>query len=295
MGMPINLPSHAHGQGYTDLNFLIPELVDSIQYRKGTYYAGDGDFSAAGSARIDYVRSLNAPFAQATLGINGYNRLLAAGSPVVGAGNLLLAGESYRNDGPWRVPENMHKNNLATRYSQGRTDEGWSASVLGYDASWIATDQIPQRAIDTIGRYGSLGPSSGGNTHRNSLSANFASNNSSGLTSINGYYIDYGLDLWSNFTYATDPLHGDQFMQTDKRGILGGNAKHTWISSVQNRGVEATLGADLRQDDIKNGLSLTQTAMFGVRYEKIQSNKPALRCGVKRKSSGWKSFEQRLA
>src|SRR5512135_3539589 len=107
MGMPVNMPTHAHGQGYTDLNFLIPELVDRVQYRKGTYYAGDGDFSAAGSARIDYVRKLDAPFAQMTLGGNGYERALAAASPLVKEGNLLLAAEGFRNNGPWTVPEDV--------------------------------------------------------------------------------------------------------------------------------------------------------------------------------------------
>ncbi len=92
MGMPVNLPTHAHGQGYTDLNFLIPELVDRIQYRKGTYYAGDGDFSAAGSARIDYVRKLDAPFVQTTLGNNGYARLLTAATPTMGYGESVVGG-----------------------------------------------------------------------------------------------------------------------------------------------------------------------------------------------------------
>ena len=278
MDMPVNLPSHAHGQGYTDLNFLIPELVDRIQYRKGTYYAGDGDFSAAGSARIDYVRKLEAPFAQATLGNNNNTRLLAAASPAYGDGNLLLAGESYRNDGPWLVPEDLHKNNLVTRYSQGRRDDGWSVSLLGYDAKWTATDQIAQRAIDTVGRYGSLDPSTGGNTHRNSLAADFASSNSNGYSRINAYYIDYALELWSNFTYATDPVHGDQFLQTDKRSILGGSAAQTWQGSLNDKQLETTIGTDLHNDDIRNGLFLTQQRnIWGkVREDKIRQTSVSL-------------------
>ncbi len=260
MGMPVNLPTHAHGQGYTDLNFLIPELVDRIQYRKGTYYAGDGDFSAAGSARIDYVRKLGVPFAQATLGDGGFSRLLAAASPQTqdGDGNLLLAGEVYHNDGSWVVPEHLLKNNVVARYAQGNRSDGWSVALLGYDAKWDATDQIAQRAFDTVGRYGSLDPTTGGNTHRNSLSADYASSNSTGISKLNAYYIDYALDLWSNFTYATDTVHGDQFLQSDKRSIMGGNATHTWFSSVSDKAVETTVGTDLRQDDIQNGVFLTQ-------------------------------------
>ena len=156
MGMPVNMPTHAHGQGYTDLNFLIPELVERVQYRKGTYYAGDGDFSAAGSARIDYVRTLDAPFAQVTVGSDGYERALAAASPTVKEGNTLIAAEGYHNDGPWTVPENLRKDNIVLRYEQGQRDDGWGISLLGYDAKWTATDQIAQRAMATVGRFGSL-------------------------------------------------------------------------------------------------------------------------------------------
>jgi hypothetical protein len=258
LGMPVNMPSHAHGQGYTDLNFLIPELVSRVQYRKGTYYAGDGDFSAAGSARIDYIRKLDEPYVQVTSGGFGYTRALAAVSPKVKEGNLLLAAEGLHNDGPWTVNEETYKNNVVMRYSQGTRDDGWAVSLLGYDAKWTSTDQIAQRAIDNVGRYGSLDPTSGGNTHRNSISAEFASSDNNGISRVTAYYIDYALDLWSNFTYAIDQVHGDQFLQSDKRGILGGSANHTWAGSLGDKSVETTLGTDLRRDDITNGLFLTQ-------------------------------------
>ena len=278
MGMPVNMPTHAHGQGYTDLNFLIPELVSRVQYRKGTYYAGDGDFSAAGSARIDYVRKLDEPFAQMTMGSGGYTRVLAAASPAVKEGNLLLAAEGYHNDGPWTVPEHLRKDNVMMRYSQGQRDDGWTVSLLGYDAKWTATDQIAQRAMDMVGRYGSLDPTTGGNTRRNSLSADFASSNSNGISRINAYYIDYALDLWSNFTYATDPVHGDQFLQSDKRGILGANATHTWAGSISDKPVVATIGTDLRRDDIRNGVFLTQQRnIWGtVRDDSVRQTSAAL-------------------
>ena len=259
MGMPVNMPSHAHGQGYTDLNFLIPELVSRVQYRKGTYYAGDGDFSAAGSARIDYVRKVDGPFAQLSMGSYGYTRALAAASPEVREGNLLLAAEGFHNDGPWAVPEHLRKDNLVLRYAQGQRDNGWVVSLLGYDAKWTATDQIAQRAMELVGRYGSLDPTTGGNTRRTSLSAEFASSGNNGINRVNAYYIDYALDLWSNFTYALDQVHGDQFLQSDKRGILGGSATHAWLGSFDDKPVEATIGADVRRDDIRNGQFLTQS------------------------------------
>lgn len=259
MGMPVNMPTHAHGQGYSDLNFLIPELVSRVQYRKGTYYAGDGDFSAAGSARIDYVRKLERPFVQATRGGGNFSRVLAAASPSVREGNLLLAAEGYHNDGPWTVPEHLVKDNMVMRYSQGSRDDGWVISLLGYDAKWTATDQIAQRAMNTVGRYGTLDPSSGGNTHRYSASGEWASSGSDNASRANVYLIDYAMNLWSNFTYATDTAHGDQFLQADQRKIMGASATHNWLGDLKGLLMGTTIGTDVRRDQIgKVGVYLTQ-------------------------------------
>ncbi len=278
MGMPVNMPTHAHGQGYTDLNFLIPELVERVQYRKGTYYAGDGDFSAAGSARIDYLRKLDAPFAQVTMGSDGYARALAAASPTLKEGNMLIAAEGYHNDGPWTVPENLRKDNLVLRYGQGQRDDGWGVSLLGYDAQWTATDQIAQRAMVTVGRYGSLDPTTGGNTHRYSLSGDWAETGSNGSSHANIYLIDYDLKLWSNFTYATDPVHGDQFLQADKRTIVGAKASHNWLQDMHGIPVITTIGTDVRHDDIGVGIFLTENRnTWGtVRDDKVKQTSVSL-------------------
>ena len=116
-GMPVNMPTHAHGQGYTDLNFLIPELVQRIEYRKGPYFAGVGDFSAAGSADIIYRTRLDAPFALVTLGENGYRRGVFGGSVDPASGHTLLgAFEAMHNDGPWTLPENLRRLNGVARH-----------------------------------------------------------------------------------------------------------------------------------------------------------------------------------
>jgi hypothetical protein len=278
MGMPVNMPTHAHGQGYTDLNFLIPELVERVQYRKGTYYAGDGDFSAAGSVRIDYVRKLDAPFAQVTAGSDGYARALAAESPAVKEGNLLIAAEGYHNDGPWTVPEHLRKDNMVLRYGQGQRDDGWGVSLLGYDAKWTATDQIAQRAMAMVGRYGSLDPTTGGNTHRYSLSGDWAETGNNGSSHANVYLIDYDLKLWSNFTYATDPVHGDQFLQADKRTIVGAKASHNWLQDMQGIPVITTIGTDVRHDDIDVGIFLTENrnTLGTVRNDKVRQTSVSL-------------------
>lgn len=223
--VPINLPTHAHGQGYLDLNFLIPELVDRIRYKKGTYFADEGDFSAAGAAHIDYARSLPDNFASLGVGENGYQRVLVAGSRAAGDGNLLGAIEGYHYDGPWTVPEDNRKINALLRYSQGSRDQGFALSAQIYDAAWTSTDQLAKRAVDEglVGRYGSLDPSDGGKTHRYSLAGQWASLRDDGVqTRANVYWVDYGLNLFSNFTYAMDnPVQGDQFEQVDRRHVMG--------------------------------------------------------------------------
>jgi len=252
-GMPINLPTHAHGQGYSDLNFLIPELVGKVAYRKGPYSAQQGDFAAAGSASIDYVRTLDSSFGEIGLGQHGFQRLLAATSPQVGSGNLLVAVEGFRNDGRWDVPENLRKSNAVLRYAQGTESNGFDVTLLAYDAKWNATDQVAQRAIDAwrIGRFGTLDPTTGGKTSRYSLSGQWAARTDDTITRANAYAFSYRLNLFSNFTYfLDDPVNGDQFEQADCRTVFGGAASRTWLTAIGDRSVHYTLGARLRQDNI---------------------------------------------
>jgi len=260
MGMPLNLPTHAHGQGYLDLNFLIPELVDRMTYRKGPYWAEEGDFSSAGAVHIDYRRSLERPFLQAEIGQGNYRRTLLAGSPEVADGRLLYGLEVFGNDGPWQLPEGLNRLNGVLRYSWGSREEGGNVTLMGYDSKWRSTDQVPQRAIanGSIDRFGYVDPSDGGQTHRYSLSGEWNGRLTDGHWQANAYAIDYGLDLWSNFTYATDTTHGDQFEQVDQRRIYGGSVSRSWVSDWNGRLVENTLGTQLRLDRIgKVGLYLT--------------------------------------
>ena len=175
-GVPVNMPTHAHGQGYSDLNFLIPELVDRISYRKGPYYAEEGDFSSAGAAHIDYFRKIDGTLAQVTLGQHGYARSLLAGSPVVGNGNLLYGLELFHNDGPWQAAENYRKLNGLLRYSEGTRYDGFSLTGMAYRGNWTSTDQVAKRAIDSglVSRYGTLDSTTGGETYRYSLSGEWA-------------------------------------------------------------------------------------------------------------------------
>lgn len=262
-GVPVNMPTHAHGQGYTDLNFLIPELVDLIAYRKGTYSAMDGDFSAAGSARLEYRKSLDGHLAEVTAGANGYKRLLLAGSPARQDSQWLYGLEVFKNDGPWLVPENYQKLNGVLSYSDGTRSNGYSVTGMLYKSSWISTDQVPLRAITQglIGRFGSLDPTTGGETHRYSVSSQWAQTGKDRQTKANFWALDSALDLWSNFEYCVasiettgNCLAGDQFKQAEKRKAFGlgiSEARYHQLSLLNTKYESAfTFGIDARSDHI---------------------------------------------
>ena len=261
-GVPLNLPTHAHGQGYTDLNGLIPELVSRVEYRKGPYFASEGDFSSAGSAHIVYRTRLERPIAEFSLGQRGYMRGLLAGSREVGEGlTLLTALERLNHNGPWTVPEGLQKTNAQFILTGGGTKEGWSTSLSAYSARWRSTDQVPQRLLDAgtfngqaFGRFDSLDSTDGGNTSRTSWSGTWHQVQKNELTRVEWYAVRYNLSLFSNFTYSLDRPR-DQFAQTDGRTVLGGRAQRTWVTDwVDGRSWQNTLGVQVRQDHIRVGL-----------------------------------------
>jgi TonB-dependent receptor-like protein len=259
--VPVNMPTHGHGQGYSDLNFLMPELVDSIRYEKGPYYARQGDFSAAGAAGITYVNALPQGIVQVTPGDYGYGRLLVADSAPVRGGDLLAAVEVGTADGPWERPDNFRKRNGVLRWNRGDAGRGFTLTAMGYDGRWSSTDQIPERAVGEglIDRFGFIDPSDGGRSHRYSLSAEVRRGSASALTRASAYAVRYGLDLFSNFTYfLDDPENGDQFEQTDDRTVAGFQVERQRMSSWRGREVETTFGLQARGDDITNGLFHTR-------------------------------------
>lgn len=258
-GMPVNMPTHGHGQGYTDLNFLLPELVQRIEYRKGPYFARSGDFASAGGADIVYRKKLDAPFGQLTLGERGYRRGVAATSFDIAEGITALgAFEHTRNDGPWAVPERLRKHNGVFSLAGGSTARGWSASVMGYCARWTATDQVPQALIDdgTIGRFDSLDPSDGGATSRASVAAEWhGDDDHGGRTRVAAYAMRYRLELSSNFTYGLDHgAAGDQFQQRDRRRVYGVQGSRSFSHTTAGLDARSEFGAQLRHDRIRVGL-----------------------------------------
>ena len=258
-GVPVNLPTHAHGQGYTDLNFTIPELVERVNFRKGPYSADLGDFSSAGAADMQYFNALPQSIAQIEGGSFGYSRGIFASSPRVGEGHLLYALELFHNDGPWRNPDDYRRINGVLRYSEGDTALGWSATAMAYAGDWEATDQLARRALDQpgFGRFDTLNPTTGGDSKRFSLAAEWHRADEHSATKLLAYGFYYDLDLFSDFTYFLGSPSGDQFEQQDRRWVGGAKAGHTWFGQLGSRDMEDTIGLQLRSDSIKNGLYQT--------------------------------------
>ncbi|HEX9984199.1 MAG TPA: TonB-dependent receptor [Thermoanaerobaculia bacterium] len=254
-GVPVNMPTHGHGQGYADANFLIPELVTAVQYKKGPYYAEEGDFASAGAVNVNYLNLLDAPVVFVQGGSSGFRRALFAASPRAGDGYLLYALEAGTNDGPWVRPDDFRKWNGVLRYTRGDQRGGFSITAMGYDARWNATDQIPGRAVGagTLSRFGLIDPSDGGETSRYSLASEWQRNDRETLTQIGAYALSYRLNLFSNFTYfLDDPVAGDQFEQADDRLVAGLRASRRWIARFGGISTENLVGLQARHDDIRN-------------------------------------------
>ena len=259
-GMPVNMPSHGHGQGYADLNFLIPELVQRARYRKGPYFAEVGDFSSAGGVDFDLVRSLPRGLTELTVGGFDYRRALWADSFVAAGGDLTGAVEYFHNDGPWRRGDGYERFNGYLGYRRGDALSGWSLTAMASDGEWLSTDQVPRRAVESglIDRYGLLDRGPRGATSRLSLSGELHRGGDTSLTSVTAYAIRYELDLVSNFTYfLDDPVAGDQFEQVDRRWIYGAALTRRWTGHLGSRHADNAVGLTLRFDDIGNGLYRT--------------------------------------
>ena len=256
-GMPVNMPTHGHGQGYADVNWLIPEMVDEVFIRKGPYYADEGDFSSAGALHVNYSDRLAKNMISTTMGSYGYWRGLAAGSMSLGAGTLTGAGEVMLYNGPWDIPDAARKFNGFLRYSEGTQANEVAVTAMAYTNSWHSTDQIPARAVaeGIIGRFGTIDPTDGGDTQRYSLSARWSRASDTVAQRVEAYAIYSTLNLYNNFTYFLDnPVDGDQFQQSDKRFILGLKASNTVKHKFAGFDAETQVGLQVRYDNIQLGL-----------------------------------------
>jgi len=258
--VPVNMRTHAHGQGYADLNWLMPETINALDIRKGPYFADEGDFGSAGNLHIGLIDSVPKAIAQVTAGSFGYRRIFGMDSFKADNGTLLIAGEAGTYNGPWVNPDEMRKVNALVRYTQGTALDGFSVTGMAYSNKWNSTDQVPQRALASgqIGLYGSEDLTDGGNTNRFALSVRGAATDEAGSWKANAYVVKSQLDLFNNFTYfLRDPTLGDQFHQHDDRVMAGANASRTLDGSFAGRPMQTTFGVQTRYDDID--LALTDT------------------------------------
>jgi len=268
--MPLNLPSHAHGEGYSDMNTVIPEFVKRVNFEKGPYYADIGNYGSTGSAHVEYFRTLPRNFVKVEGGSYTYGRAVFGVSQKLGSGGLLYGGEAYYDNGPWIHPDAYAKFNGLLTYSQGTDAGGVSITARAYHGKWHSSDQIPVSAVPLVGLYGTLDPSDGGHSQRYSLQAEGHRQGTNSESKLMAYGFYYDLDLFSNFTYyLVDPIRGDQFEQQDRRWVAGLDAHHTIFSQWLGRKMANTFGLQLRNDWIDNGLYAAENR---VRMDKTDYN-----------------------
>src|SRR5665213_2726846 len=236
-GMPVNEPSHAHGQGYADMNFMIPQLATNITYTKGTYYAYEGDFASVGAVHVSYLDTIPDQVSL-SVGSEDFQHLVTAGSTPLGAGNLLGALELQHYDGPWTTPSDQRKINAVLRYSAGDEQQGYSLTGMFYHDTWNAETDVPERAIEEglISRFGQLDPSDAGQAQRASVSGQYHSALAGGQLVASAYVISNHLFLWNDFThYLVDPINGDQEQQHEDRATIGADVSYTRADLVRVR------------------------------------------------------------
>ena len=252
-GMPVNMRSHGHGQGYTDINFLMPEIIEEMSFVKGPYHSEIGDFSSAGGVHIQTIDQLDKKSIKVGLGENGFNRILAMGSAKSESKVITGALELQGYDGPWiDINEDVNKVNGFFKFARNNELGKRSITAMIYDNEWNSADQIPSRAISEgiIDDFGSLDKTLGGSTRRMSVSSEYSHDHKTNKVVWRSYIIGYELDLWSNFTYLLDdPVGGDQFKQKDKRTIFGGSYENLWVGNTESF-TEHRFGIDFRHDAV---------------------------------------------
>ena len=265
-GMPVNMRSHGHGQGYTDINFLMPEIIEEMSFVKGPYHSEIGDFSSAGGVHIETIDQLDKKSIKVGLGENGFNRILAMGSAKSESKVITGALELQGYDGPWiDINEDVNKVNGFFKFAHNNELGKRSITAMIYDNEWNSADQIPSRAITEgiIDDFGSLDKTLGGSTRRMSLSSEYSHDHKTNQVVWRSYIIGYELGLFSNFTYLLDdPVGGDQFKQKDKRTVFGGSYQNLWVGNAESF-TEHRFGVDFRHD------AIDEVGLYRSREQKI--------------------------
>lgn len=267
-GLPVNMVSHAHGQGYADLHFLIPELIQAVDFGKGPYYTAQGNFTTAGYVQLQTFNALERNLAKVEVGQFNTLRSLAMvdvlGAQAKARGkNAYLAGEYLLTDGPFDSPQHFNRLNLFGKYTN-MLDDGslFTLQASAFQSKWDASGQVPERAIEQglIGRFGAIDDTEGGQTSRKNLSAHLVKNlNERAYVENLFYYSQYDFELYSNFTFfLNDPVNGDQIRQKESRNIYGYRGVYHLSSELADNPLATAIGLGFRYDDI-NGNELSRT------------------------------------
>lgn len=258
-GMPVNLVSHAHGQGYSDLHFVIPETINNIEFGKGPFYAHQGNFNTAGYIDLRLRDQIDENFLSLEAGQFDTQRLVGM-FPVLNKefSTAYLASEIYLTDGPVESPQNFNRVNVLGKYQYANPGEvELDLTVSHFQSKWDASGQIPQRAVDAglISRFGAIDDTEGGETSRSNVMLNYTRNlNESDAFVTNAYLSHYDFELYSNFTFfLEDPINGDQIRQKEDRFIMGASSsferKNTKIGDLD---LDFQTGIGFRYDDVND-------------------------------------------
>jgi len=254
-GVPINMPSHGHGQGFADLHFLIPEIIDRIDVTKGPYFAEYGDFDTAGAINLRTRRSFGQSFISATYGSFSTYRLLGIASPTFNEGLPWFAAEVAGTQGPFDSPEGLQRYNVFGKETLAlNASTVFSFLASAYGSGWSASGQIPLRAVEAgrLSRFGSIDPTEGGQTQRQMVVASLEQRTGSqDLVQLTAYAVRYQLRLFSDFTFQLrDPQNFDEIEQDDGRFYTGINARFRAARRLAGMTWVTTLGAQVRYDNI---------------------------------------------
>lgn len=268
-GMPVNMVSHAHGQGYADLHFLTPEIIENVDFNKGPYYSNQGNFTTAGYANFQTKNALDKSSIKTEAGLFDSYRLVGL-FDILGKEaksknqNAYIASEYVYTNGYFKSPQNFNRINIMGKYHGVIGDNKiLTVSLSTFTSKWDASGQIPERAVSNhfINRFGSIDDKEGGQTSRSNINVmltKLAKNG--GIIKNQLYYVNYNFELFSNFTfYLNDSINGDQIKQAEKRNIYGYNNSYTKNNYIFNKKVKSEIGIQLRQDIIKNS-ELSHTA-----------------------------------
>lgn len=271
-GMPVNLRTHAHAQGYMDLNFIIPEIIERVDFQKGPYFADSGDFSLAGSNSMKTYDSLESRFTELTIGQQNEIRFVTADSLELGSGVLLYALEHHQTDGFFVLDQDVRKYNGLVKYTGNLAGVPSQITLSAYDSQWTSTNQVPERAVTSglIERFGFIDPDLGGESHRYSITGNFDLGN----WKLNLYSSAYYMSLINNPTYfLNDPVNGDEFEQEDQRVLFGGSLRNEKNTELLGMPVRQVLGLNSRFDDVSelNLFSTRSTQRLGsIREDEVK-------------------------